>query len=689
MLTLLMLQTGAQAQDLQRVDITAPGAQALRRDDTAGRIVVGRADLEQYGDTTLGAVLKRQPGVTVSGGEVRMRGLGAGYTQLLVNGEPAPPGMNIDSIAPDLVERIEILRSASAEYSAQGMAGTINIVLRKGARTRRDLKLALEDLQGRASPSASLQAGGKRGALSYSLSGALSDTGYRETPITVERSGAALRSTAQDNRGRTKKLSLAPRLNWTLDNGDTLAWQSLLDLYRSQSHGAARESALAGAGTAYPHNDYGITADTAFARSNLAWTRKLDPDAQLTARLGGDYNHRRSDYVFHGASLEEQPLFTRRVASTAADDSLTSSGKYLARIGAGHSVALGWDGAETRRRELRRQDDSTPSGAASPLVQEYQGRVRRLALYVQDEWEVDTRLQLSLGLRWEGLDTRTGGPAMAAMRRRAGVWSPVAQLLWKLDGRDQLRLALSRTYKEPPTRDLLPRRYTVNNGNSPVYPDQQGNPALRPELAWGLDAAYESYAGKDGVLSLSGYARRVRDVTVQRLFQDGAAWVSTSYNGGNASVAGLEFDARLALRQLFAHAADMELRANAARNWSRLDAAPGPDNRLAGQVPLSANLGLDWRAARRWTVGVNAGLQTGGTVRISAALRSYTGVTRTLDAHASYAWDGGMRLRFSLLNTLHQDQLQGRDYDYGGASLQSLTTTTSRIGLRLVLETPL
>lgn len=52
--------------------------------------MVGRSDIVQYGDSNLAEVLKRQPGISVTGGEVRMRGLGAGYTQILINGDPVP-----------------------------------------------------------------------------------------------------------------------------------------------------------------------------------------------------------------------------------------------------------------------------------------------------------------------------------------------------------------------------------------------------------------------------------------------------------------------------------------------------------------------------------------------------------------------------------------------------------------------
>ena len=69
-------------------------------------------------------MLKRQPGISVvngiggRGGEIRMRGLGKGYTQILLNGDPAPDGFSLDGLAPELVERIEIQRAATADQGA-------------------------------------------------------------------------------------------------------------------------------------------------------------------------------------------------------------------------------------------------------------------------------------------------------------------------------------------------------------------------------------------------------------------------------------------------------------------------------------------------------------------------------------------------------------------------------------------
>src|SRR5205085_11847645 len=77
-----------------------------RRNSTAAKIIVGRDEIERFGDATLGDVLKRLPGVTIQGRPgrlraIRMRGLGNGHTQILLDGERVPPGFSLDSLSPD------------------------------------------------------------------------------------------------------------------------------------------------------------------------------------------------------------------------------------------------------------------------------------------------------------------------------------------------------------------------------------------------------------------------------------------------------------------------------------------------------------------------------------------------------------------------------------------------------------
>ncbi len=682
---------------VQTVEVAGPGATAQRKNETAAKIIINAAELLQYGDTQLSAVLKRQPGVSVVGNELRMRGLGSGYTQILLNGDAVAPGFSIDSIAPELIERVEILRTTTAEFSAQAVAGTINIILKKAVgRTRREFKFGIAHGENNWTPSLALEVADKISELSYSVTGNLTKTGVENMPGVTESiydtkgELKTLRLMQQKNQGDSWRLALSPRLNWSLGNGDTLVWQSLIDYYRTVNWGYDHETTPIGDTTQYPDNNYRATTHTGLLRTDLTWAHRIDADSKLNAKLGLNYNKRETDFNFYGYPAPEDQPFNRHVVSNAAETSVSSSGKYLSRFREDHSLAFGWDGTLTQRSEARLQFDRPVNSNVlnKPLVEDYKANVRRIAMFAQDEWDLTNRLQAYLGLRWEGLNTETTGRLMDAVQTRSSVWSPVLQLLWKLpeQEKDQLRFALSRTYKAPTPRSLVPRRYTANNDNGPTNPDYQGNPQLLPELAWGADLAYESYFGKNSMFSLSAYAKRVQDVTVQNLYEQNKVWITSPYNHGTAKVMGIEFDAKIALQNLLAAAPPVEIRLNAARNWSWLDAIPGPDNRLTDQVPLTANLGMDYKRSEQQSFGFNFNLQTGGTVQATSGLRNYTGVSRNLDLYGLWKLENKMQLRLSVSNLLHQDVLQASQYsDQDGRKLRSSVTPGSTM-IRLQFE---
>jgi outer membrane receptor for monomeric catechols len=159
-------------------------AVAQRRLSTAAKIIVTREEIEQYGDLSLADVIKRLPSVTVAGrpgrgGQIRLRGMGKGYTQILIDGERLPPGFAIDQLAPDQIERIEILRAPTAETGARAIAGTIDIILREPLRRRGDdLRLGLGSERGSLQPNASWTRNdvlGERGNYKLNLSLSHSD----------------------------------------------------------------------------------------------------------------------------------------------------------------------------------------------------------------------------------------------------------------------------------------------------------------------------------------------------------------------------------------------------------------------------------------------------------------------------------------------------------------------------------
>ncbi len=673
-----------------------------RRNDTATKIVVTQEEILKNGDTTIAEVLKRLPGVTIGGvqgrgGEVRMRGLGSGYTQIMLNGEPSPPGFSLDSLAPDLIERIEIMRAATAEYSTQAVAGAINIILKKAIQSgQREIKFGMQDDNHHIGGSLNLQMSDRKGPLSYSLAAGLIHARYERLPTQVVETAydtlnhqTLLRTTAQNSQGTFDSVNLAPRLNLSLGQGETISSQSFINFNRFSGNNSDRTTTSFGMPPPFAGNDYTVRSAFSMGRTDLTWTRKLDGGAKLDAKFGLNYNQRENTVAQNLLDPKALLIMKRDVDSSAYDKGISGSGKFSTPYTQDHALVFGWDGGISNRNEDRVQHDMSPVGLKeSNSNQIYDASVKRLAVFTQDEWNITPRWSVYLGLRWEGLDTTSEGNSYASVKNTSSVWSPLFQTLWKLPDtkNDQLRFGLTRTYKAPTTNSLIPRRFTSNN-NSITSPDTQGNPLLKPELAWGLDLSYEHFLPDGGLLSAASFVRRIEDITRRTLTQMDGLWISMPINDGVATTRGIELEAKLPLRSLIKSAPAIEVRANLSRNWSTISTVPGPNNRIDQQTPFSGNLGLDYKLDKHpLTAGVNYSFQNGGPVRISANQSTYTVPKRSLDMYTLWKFDLKTQLRLSLANALHQDNVTENTYTDNNGIARSLTTIPTTLQARANLE---
>lgn len=661
---------------------------------TASRVVIGHADIVKYGDSNLSDVLRRLPGITVDGG-IRMRGLGNGYTQILVNGEPVAPGFSIDALAPDLIERVEILRTAVAKYSTQSIAGTINIVLKKGvARAERSLKAAVAKDRAGYAPNLSLQLSDRSDDISYTLPAVARRERYNtpsaSTIISSAANGQFGKRMAENHfQAVVDTVSFAPRLGWRDGHGDELAWQNFIETVQQSVQAGTRETTYSGDASQYPNNDWHSRARINSGRSDLTWLHRFADNGRFNLKAGLNRNKRSTHYGFLGFDDDDHLTGDRRVDSQAVDNAYYTSGKWSSPFMPGHSLALGWDANRSRRGEFRFQTDLLPAGAEpGTLYEDYEAIVTRTALFVQDEWDLTDRLQAYVGVRWEGLRTDSVSNIATPVHRNSSVWSPVFQTVWKLPGsaKDQLRLGLTRTYKAPSTPSLIPRRYTANNDNGPTNPDRQGNPDLRPELAWGIDTAYEHYFGKGSLASVSAFARRIDGVLMQWLYQNNGVWITTPINNGKADVAGVEMELAAPLSTWLADAPPVDLKANFSRNWSRVAAVHRSNNRLGEQPRLSANLGLEYHARNTLTLGANLNWKSGGDISVSDLLTTSTGIARTLDIYGLWKMDKVTNMRLSANNILCQDTSEGIRYADTSLGSDRATRSAARCGARIDLE---
>lgn len=692
-------QQSATGEPIQQVEVKGAGYDA-RRDDTAARIVIKSEEIVRYGDTAVAEVLKRIPGVTVTTGsgrstQIRMRGLGGGYTQILVNGERTPAGFALDTLSPDMIERIEVLRVATAEFSAESVAGTINIVLRKKVSKRqREAKLGYllsSDFRG---PTFSTQVADRGEKSSWSFSASGNHDGFSREWSGIEQNTRPdgvvdlLRRTYGPEDGRMNRLNLSPRLNWTLENGDTLAWETTFTSGSFRNHGHPVVTTLIGRPPRTPDLHTFGEFDDRMLKSDLHWTRNLASGVKLDTKLGAEWSSRKMYVGRSGLDAAGRPETDGHTLSDTHARGVNTTGKATRSMEGGHVLALGWDLRVDENTVIRTERDRVRVFAPGHLLDEdFRANVTRAALYAQDEWTLTPQWSVYLGARWEGVRTRVRGNAVEPTRVRSDVLSPILQTLYKLPGAkgkdgDQVRLALSRTYKAPDLLSIVPLRAEWEN-NSATEADYQGNPDLKPELAWGIDAAYEHYWAEGAMVSVSGALRRIDDYTSNRIYFDGLRWIFTPVNDDRAVMRSLEIETKFPLKSLYAGAPALDLRASISRNWSQVDSVPGPHNRMEQQTPLTANLGADYKSGAL-AAGASVAHRRGGYVQV-AANRGFYRIARTdLDAYAAWTVNPKLVLRLALSNLLGEDSafepsyfdpvsgLEKRRWDYpGGIKLRT------------------
>jgi iron complex outermembrane receptor protein len=287
-----------------------------------------------------------------------------------------------------------------------------------------------------------------------------------------------------------------------------------------------------------------------------------------------------------------------------------------------------------------------------------QSSTRRMAIYAQDEWAISPQWAVHAGLRSEQIKTVGEGENGVQTSNTSRVTTPLLHAVYKFDekSKDQVRASLTRSYRSPNTGQLIgrpninrirPTSETNPRDNDESTPDSAGNPALKPEIATGLDVAFERYLTDGGVLSANVFHRRIGDVIRNVVALEDVSWspgvpryVSRPQNIGNATTQGIELEAKFRLDQMVADAPRTDLRMNLSLFRSRIDSIHGLDHRFRGTP---------------WAVGGGWNHTPGYRTQLEADRAIVANEKNAVDAYATYTFNPNALLRLSLSNVLADD----------------------------------
>lgn len=563
-----------------------------RTDETAPVLVYGDDYFQRFEPLTAGDALKRVPSVTflsdvLESDGVRLRGLDPAYTQILINGEEVPGAGSssgaigngadtaffVDRIPAELISKVEIVRSASANRSGDAMAGALNIVLKDGYALEggyvRLGALAFDD--GRVRESVGAVWGGKIGdgrlLLGASVQGRHNPK--RKTSLRYDDIGEDLNNSEiqRDTRDGTDysanfawETPLGENAEFTLDgfyvktdryqDEDSIEYDqgvetpgsitvvnsndvdieqesfSLNGGYKVEAFGGKTSFKLGYA--SFKDDTFEFENEMEYARDALAYpeadrfTRDLAPFAIDDTEIKAKIDHER---MFGDLEFQAGVQFKQKDRDTTLGD-----GRFRTNI----------PGAAA---QIPNSSGAGVPGYTDPAIDYTTSNIKRTNIdpyaLVRGEngpfsWEAGLRVEnMTLEVDGEETDQTTVLPS--------------AHFAWEVSNDGRIRGSVARTIRNAPFEFLFSGVLEEELGSN----DFQGNPDLEPETAWGLDIGYEHQLGKSGIAGINFFYRDVKDlIEIYNTGEEGSAndapdelaYIFGVRNTGDGKVYGVEFD---------------------------------------------------------------------------------------------------------------------------------------------------
>jgi outer membrane receptor for ferrienterochelin and colicins len=601
--------------------VTASSIEQNLKDAPASISVITREDLQKKPVQNLKDVLKDVPGVQITNESdnrqgVSIRGLGSGYTLILVDGKRVNSrnavfrhnDFDLSWIPAESIERIEVVRGPmSSLYGSDALGGVVNIITRK---------------------------------VSTKWHGTLSaDT------------------TVQEHRDRGDS-----------GNGNFFASGPLVDdLLGVKVYGALgkreKDQASSASGSTGQPRIEGYTSRNA----NVEFSLTPDEDQDITFGYGMDRQDRDSDTLdknrierenyslghngrwglantelrFYGENIENKNAET----ITSKNNSL--DGKVVVPLG-DYNQFLTF-GGEYRNDKL--EDGVNMKNGGSTQANQY-------ALFLEDEWRMFENLAL------------TGGVRMDDHENYGVNWSPRAYLVYNATDTVTMKGGWASAFKAPSLLQLSPDWQSAScRGNCNVV----GSKDLKAETSESVEFGLY-YDGQEGLLedvtaSATVFQNDIDDmITVIRTanrslaptYQNFAGFDASGnpifqyYNVNKARIRGLETELGLPLTD------QLNLKLNYTYNDAR-DLSNG-GNKPLSELPFhTSNATLDWKPLDAWSFYLSANYK--GKSRTVTDGNATPGGYTIWNTGGSYAVNKAVKIRAGVLNLTDKD-LNRDDYSY-------------------------
>ncbi|GAC13916.1 TonB-dependent receptor plug domain-containing protein [Aliiglaciecola lipolytica] len=549
----------ADAADVEKIQVVGSPVFRDRTSTISPALAYGVEFFQTFEPTSVGDMLKRTPGISFSSdvGEYdapQMRGLGAGYTQILINGRKVPSSGSdravfVDRIPAEMVKSIEIIRSPSADQDSQGVGGTINIILKDGASFEGgNARLGLLRFDD----------GELRGSGAFGYSGDTNNAAWNVSASMQERYVPKLKmerrfepdgtpkEVEQENDVRdSDDVSLSANLSYALNDTSTLDLSAnFVSTSREENQTEivweVEDGEFSLDGMAKDEVD--IEEDSYIV--GAVFSTELGNDTLWESSLNFSRITSAEDAIAFERDSENAPWEYDKIEDLDTTDSEILFTTFIKHeLSNGIELKTGLDASRKKRDEILIEfavDSDTGVIEEIDLEQRYEVEEKRLDGFILAQMEFDGDMQLEVGLRAEHTSRSMSSMAINTDTSETQI-NPSAHFSKRFDSDNTMRMSIARTVRRPDFKQLSP---TIQYDEPEDGDAKQGNPYLKDEVSLGFDIGYERSLAGRGIIGLNAFYRDVTDVIEDvgaGTAPDGGILFSYD-NAGDGSIWGIEMD---------------------------------------------------------------------------------------------------------------------------------------------------
>lgn len=638
--------TEAATQVLPTLSFKASAEPQKPKDDDISAVpktIITRDEMLQYGDQSVMDALRRAAGFQLptlgqgprgGGGASGMRFRGGAGPTFLINGEPVQGGPRggmsiIDTITPEMIERIEVVKQPSVAQASVASSAVINIILKEplDSRISGSIKVGYgkyedSEKQSKSEQKISLQADGRENQWSYSVSA--NQMWVDNTSLTKTETSA---STREQSRTVNRSMQMfSPRLQYDLDDQQKLIAELFYRNIKMDGYSANQ--------TQDDKNDS--------IRLNTRYERK---DKDL------------SDKIRLSVERQTETQLTRSPQNTIYTDETI------------HEYGLAYDGMRKLdpTRQIKFGVDTRSSNLDSNVSNSLDEQ--RYALYAEGSWRFTDRQTITLGARQEWLN-RSG-----LVDYQDQHLSPVLAYRFDLTEQWSIQTNLSQAFNSPKTDRLIPNVTvsTDSDAGSLNNPDRGGNPDLKPEKTSAVESTL-AYDSANGGMSLTAYHREIKDYIEKVIALEGSRYVERPQNQNQATTYGVELSGRYALKQTDAGHSFM-LNGQISTIRAKVEDEQHNDRLVSDVAPYNASAGLSYNF-KPWQLSTSMNLSYTPEFTRGLDGQPYDRTTNQrfgLDLSATKRFTGGWAVSLNLNNLLSTDYKERLTNQSDGSLYQART----------------